>query len=373
MNKKNKTLMDDLLPVAIILILIFIGISGMKGLTARTSEALGEASEDLKGWRKLRTLYRCSLELDEITSVYISSDGSHPFDISAEDNASDVAAALEEANLIIDAQCFNDYLVYSGLDRKLQPGNYVLSAAMTIPQITKRITANEGKLVKFAFLTAMRLEEIAELVDAAGFAFSGEDFLQAATHYSPALHPTGGTSLEGYLLPGSYEMNRDISLNDFLGGFVGVFNQQVKPLEKEFAAHGLTLEQGVILASMIAREAMSPEEYARVASVFYNRYASGIKFASDPTVQYALGYDFENETWWKNPLSAEDLKTESLYNTYIAEGFPPAPICSPDFAVLKAAANPELTSYYYFRLRCDGSALHNFSVTFEEHEANACE
>lgn len=128
----------------------------------------------------------------------------------------------------------------------------------------------------------------------------------------------------------------------------------------------------MILASMVQREAMVTEEQPTIASVFLNRLASGMKMESDPTVQYALGYDMLKQTWWKNPLSTNDLQTDSRYNTYRYEGLPPGPISNPGIDALRAVAFPAQTGYYYFRALCDGSGRHAFAVTFEEHLNNAC-
>lgn len=372
MSKDKEKFIRGMLIPALILVLVVFGICALKAISSRTAEELGPITSDLHGLKKWQILYRCAGELDEMTLPANLSDGSHSFSIPYQATAVEVAEKLEEAGLISDAGLFLDYLVYSGMDSRLQPGNYVLSAALSIPQITKRLTANEGKLFTFAFLPGMRLEEIAELVDAAGFSFSGDDFLALARNYPTEKHPTGGTSLEGYLLPGSYEMNRDITLENFLGGFVGVFRQQISPLQMSFAAHGLSVPEAVTLASMITREAMSEEEYPLVASVFYNRIGAGMKLASDPTAQYALGYE-EGSGWWKSPMTTEDVSVDSPYNTYLSDGLPPTPICSPSAEALKAVADPADTDYYYFRVRCDGTPYHSFAVTFEEHQANACD
>ncbi|HET9907822.1 MAG TPA: endolytic transglycosylase MltG, partial [Anaerolineales bacterium] len=92
----------------------------------------------------------------------------------------------------------------------------------------------------------------------------------------------------------------------------------------------------------------------------------------DPTVQYALGYDILAQTWWKNPLSLQDLQFNSPYNTYIYVGLPPSPIANPSLESLRAVAFPAETTYYFFRAKCDGSGFHLFAVSFEEHLANAC-
>jgi UPF0755 protein len=109
-----------------------------------------------------------------------------------------------------------------------------------------------------------------------------------------------------------------------------------------------------------------------IASVYLNRWRIGMKLDADPTVQYALGYDFAAGKWWKNPLTLEDLQFDSAYNTYLYPGLPPTPISNPSLRSLQAVAAPAESIYYYFRAKCDGSGYHNFAETFEEHLRNGC-
>jgi len=109
-----------------------------------------------------------------------------------------------------------------------------------------------------------------------------------------------------------------------------------------------------------------------IASVFLNRMAINMKLDSDPTVQYAAGYQEGRGGWWTNPLSLADLQIDSPYNTYIYNGLPPGPISSPSLAAMQAVATPAQSPYYYFRAACDGSGRHNFARTFEEQVQNAC-
>jgi UPF0755 protein len=126
------------------------------------------------------------------------------------------------------------------------------------------------------------------------------------------------------------------------------------------------------MASIIQREAVVDTEMPLIASVFYNRLAAGMDLQTDPTVQYALGYNNAQGTWWTNPLSRDDLNFDSPYNTYIYYGLPPGPISNPGEAALDAVAYPAESKYYYFQARCDGSGLHNFAETFEQHQENYC-
>ena len=136
-----------------------------------------------------------------------------------------------------------------------------------------------------------------------------------------------------------------------------------------FDRHGLDVYQAVILASIVEREAIVEEEMPVIASVFYNRLASGMKLESDPTVQYAMGYQTATKQWWKSPVTLDEYQNvNSPYNTYLKAGLPPGPICSPSLAAIVAVLEPAQTDYLYFLGRGDGS--HVFAKTYEEHQQN---
>jgi UPF0755 protein len=139
-----------------------------------------------------------------------------------------------------------------------------------------------------------------------------------------------------------------------------------------FEKQGLTVYQAVTLASLVEREAVQNEEQPLIASVYLNRFKTGMKLDADPTVQYAIGFNFLQQTWWTSPLSLLDLQVNSVYNTYIYEGLPPTPIANPSLGALRAVAFPAETTYMFFRAKCDGSGFHEFSETFDEHLQNAC-
>ena len=105
-------------------------------------------------------------------------------------------------------------------------------------------------------------------------------------------------------------------------------------IKNNIEQQGLSLYQGVILASIIEREAIVEEEMPIIASVFINRLNIGMKLETDPTVQYALGFNPTQNTWWTNPLSFADLEIDSPYNTYLYAGLPPAPIANPSLAYI---------------------------------------
>jgi UPF0755 protein len=168
-------------------------------------------------------------------------------------------------------------------------------------------------------------------------------------------------------------MDKEISAEDFILMLVNQFDENLtNKIENGFAKQGLSLYEGVTLASIVQKEAIVDSEKAAIAGVFINRISASMRLETDPTVQYALGYSEKDKTWWKVPLSFDDLAVNSPYNTYQVDGLPPTPICNPGIDALRAVANPEQHGYYYFRAACDNSGLHLFATSLDEHIQNAC-
>ncbi|MFZ5819629.1 MAG: endolytic transglycosylase MltG [Chloroflexota bacterium] len=296
------------------------------------------------------------------------------FAIEPGESVPSVAIRLEEVGLIRSAAAFRDYLIYTGLDTSIQAGDYLLSPAQSVVDIARALQDATPSEVAFVILPGWRMEEIAASLPTSGLDILPDGFLAAAASAPLGLDfLPASVSAEGFLYPDAYIVPRDVTVDALVSGFLRNFGLHLTPdLREGFARQDLDVYQAVTLASIVQREAVHPEEAAHIASVFLNRLAIGMKLDSDPTVQYALGYNPAQATWWTNPLSAQDLQFDSSYNTYLYPALPPGPICNPSLDALRAVAFPADTPYYYFRARCDGSGLHDFSVTFEEHLQNGC-
>lgn len=111
-----------------------------------------------------------------------------------------------------------------------------------------------------------------------------------------------------------------------------------------------------------------------IASVYLNRLAADMPLQADPTVQYAVatrdGPSAASYNYWKSELTPADLEVNSPYNTYVASGLPPGPICNPGEASIKAVLQPAKTDFLYFVAKTDGSGEHLFARTLSEHNAN---
>lgn len=300
--------------------------------------------------------------------------GEQTFVVAPGEGVPSIAARLEEMGLIRSASAFRDYLVYSGLDTSVQAGEYRLSAALSIVDVARALQDAAPGEVIFVILPGWRVEEIAASLASSGLAAGAEDFLAVAGSVPGRVGELpAGASAEGYLYPDAYLLPRETTARELLEAALRNFSLHVTlELREGFARQGLDVPRAVILASLVQREAVQAEEGPLIASVFLNRLDLGMKLDSDPSVQYALGYNALQGTWWTNPLTGEHLKVDSPYNTYLYVGLPPGPIANPGLSALQAVAVPAQTPYYYFRARCDGSGLHAFAETFEQHLENGC-
>jgi UPF0755 protein len=297
------------------------------------------------------------------------------FVIDTGESVNSVAAHLQESGLIRDAESFRAYLIYSGLDTSIQAGEYKLSAGMSVIDIARELQDATSTEVEFVILPGWRMEEIAASLPTSGLSITPEEFLTLAqSPHSEFDFLAGAASSEGFLFPDSYIFPRNASVTEVLDTFIRNFALHLSiDMINGFEKQGLTVYQAVTLASIVEREAVHDEEKPIIASVYLNRLRIGMKLEADPTVQYALGYNFGQGTWWTNPLSLDNLQYDSPFNTYLYGGYPPAPIANPSLESLQAVAFPTETPYYFFRAKCDGSGYHSFAATFEEHVANGCQ
>lgn len=337
---------------------------------------VGPASPDLSFVERTALALHLAGRLPDLDRPAGNPDASLELVVVPGETARDVLARLHDADIVADPDLLRSYLRYLGLDRRVEAGGYELHGGMTVAEIAAALQAARPPEIVFTVPEGWRREQIADALPTAGFAFSPEEFL-LATESMVGLPPTLSVvsalpSLEGFLFPDTYRLEVDSVAEDLALAMARNFDRRVQAaLRSEMEATGLALIEAVILASIIEREAVLAEERPLIASVFLNRLGRGMRLETDPTVQYALGRQAGGE-WWKSPLSLDDLRVASPFNTYLHPGLPPAPICSPGIASLEAVARPAESDYLYFRAACDGSGRHRFSRTLEEHVAQAC-
>jgi UPF0755 protein len=357
---------------------LFIGVLywGLNSLSRRAVQTFGSPGIELNLVEQMTYSARLFMNEKNLIEPLDLSGQEQPFEVEMGESVNSIAFRLQELGIIRNADAFRLYLIYAGLDKGIQAGKYQLSPALNAIQIARTMQDATPSEVTFQILPGWRLDEIATALPTSGLQFSPASFLKAARRPDASILPVGFPnlkSLEGFMLPGEYHLKRDIPLEALLVTVLQQFDEQVpQDMRDAYKQHGLNLAEAVALASMVQREAMVEDEQPIIASVFYNRLAGGMRLESDPTVQFALGYNKKQATWWTNPLSSDDLQIDSPYNTYLNGGLPPGPICNPGISALRAVAFPAETPYYYFRARCDGSGKHSFTKTYQEHLQNAC-
>ena len=327
------------------------------------------------------TLYRVRLgwRQDELNRPFGSNDSPMRFEIAPGAAANGIAAALVKARLVSDSELFLDYARVKGFDRRFEAGVYFLNQTQTIPEIALALTDSSRSFIPFRILEGARIEELVPLIDSNHrFSFSGAEFLTLIDEgaalpadFAAWAGIPAGASLEGFMFPDTYQLPPNVTGEGLRQILLETFRRRVgEPLRGDALAAGYTLRDMVTLASIIEREAVWPDEHPVIASVYRNRLKIGMLLQADPTVQYGL------EGWrggWWPPITRSDYRqVSSPYNTYLHSGLPPGPIASPSLSAVRAAIYPSESNYYYFRARCDRSSYHNFAVTFDEHEQNAC-
>lgn len=256
-----------------------------------------------------------------------------------------VARILEAKRVLWSSVGFTAINRLTRLDRKLKPGKYLLRERMLAAEAIYRLVRGGADYVRVTIPEGWRLEQIGDRLEASSVT-SGPQFLSFAK----------SQQWEGYLFPTTYYLSKNMPAEAVARLMREEFDRQVLPVYKA-SGSPLDLDKVVVMASIIEREAVMDDEKPVVSSVYYNRFAHGMRLEADPTVQYALGH-------WKKGLTYKDLEIGSPFNTYKNNGMPPAPICSPGLASIKAALLPARTPYIYFVADYKGG--HTFHVTHDE-------
>jgi UPF0755 protein len=320
-----------------------------------------------------------AIRADELNRPVGSGNEPIIFKIETGQNAEEIANNLVVAGMLNDTDLFTTYLRYYGLDSQLAAGTFELNPGSTIPMLANTLLRAVPLSIDLRFLEGWRIEEMAEYIEVVQPAhIDPREFKRIVTQnassfvgnhdFLSSLPPD--ESLEGFLFPDTYTVPIDADASYLVELMLNNFDRLVTPsMRQSFGVQGLSVIEATTLASIVQREAVLSEEQPTMVSVFTNRLNAGMPLQTDPTVQFALGYQLDLDSWWKSPLSLSDLEIDSPYNTYLYFGLPPGPINNPGLSALEAVAFPEVTDYLFFVAGCDDDTAgsHVFSLSFEEH------
>ncbi|HEX9854758.1 MAG TPA: endolytic transglycosylase MltG [Acidimicrobiia bacterium] len=296
-------------------------------------------------------------------------------DVPPGSSARAIALLLEEQGVATAAD-FERAARNSGQADSLQAGRYLVLTGTDPDELVAIFVAgppDEGSY-RVTVIEGLRIEEMLgalaeqsqyELDDFANALRAGEVF----SPLLPAEAPEGSGDLarwEGLLAPDTYEFDVVATPEDILQRLATTLTDRVRAVDwSALEERGLTEYDGLVVASLIEREAKLDDDRPLIASVIVNRLDGDIALQIDATVIYALG---------ENPgrVLEDDLAVESPYNTYLNTGLPPTPISGVRNASLLAAANPADTAYFYYVV-VSADGRHGFSETLDEHNAKVAQ
>ncbi|WP_283678244.1 endolytic transglycosylase MltG [Lentilactobacillus sp. Marseille-Q4993] len=292
-----------------------------------------------------------------------------------------IGSILQNKKIVTSGMVF-DYYVKSNNLSNFRAGYYQLKPSMSLKQIAKNlqkggsdepIQSAKGKVLVAEGANVQQIgQRIAMTTD-----FSQADFIklmkndrfanQLAKKYPQLLTSavkSKGTRypLEGYLFPATYEVKKNMSLQQLVDQMVAKTNQVMTPYYSQIKKKKMTVQHFMTLASLVEKEGSKQADRRKMAGVFLNRIAINMPLQSDISVLYAINK--ESKT-----LTNKDLKVNSPYNLYKNTGYGPGPFANPSLSSIKAVLNPAQRSkkYLYFVADTKSGKIY-YSRTYVEHQ-----
>ena len=277
------------------------------------------------------------------------------FRITQGEGSSAVADDLEAKHLIRSSLAFKVFLKFHGLVGKIEAGDFQLSPAMSTEKIIEVLSNGEKEGVSVTLLEGWRDEEEAAALNEK-LGIKDAEFMDLAK--------------QGYMFPDTYQFAKDVTAEEVVQTLRQNFDTKYTPeLQSKIEKLGLTPEQGVILASIVEREARSAGVKQMVASILLKRLNMGMALDADATIQYALGYSEQEKNWWRKDITTDDLQIDSPFNTYTHVGLPPTPISNPGLVSIQAVADADpSTPYLYYYHDAEGNSY--YEKTLDQHNAD---
>jgi UPF0755 protein len=253
---------------------------------------------------------------------------------------------LAEEGAIRSAFWFKVYTYLEGSASDLKAGTYLVEPDMSYANLVDRfVDGTIGEDISLTIPEGYTSKQIGETV--------AERFNITLAQWNAA-----DLSNEGYLFPDTYRFLPEVTAAEIVEKMRSTFNKKTADLEP----YGeYSMNDWVIIASILEREVQSGDDMAMVADIIYKRLDIGMALQMDSTVNYFTGKDTPS-------ISFADRDIDNPYNTYLYPGLPPGPISNPGLAALVGAAQPESNDYFYFLTDAEGNV--HYAVTYDEHLAN---
>ncbi len=284
------------------------------------------------------------------------------FEIEQGENASIISARLEDEGLIKSDRGFLKYLKNEELTTEIVTGRFIMTKSMTGIEIADTITTASSGNIVFTIPEGWLIRDIDEALFDLGLTYEGE-FRQCAEMCDFSDYWFWNEYTEGFLFPDTFFLSHDtFDTETFIRRLLDNFESKVLTPANISAidASGRTLEEIVIVASIIEKEVRIDKDRAMVSDIIWRRLDAGWMLGMCSTINYITG---------ETEITYEDIQIDNAYNTRIYAGLPPTPISNPGLASIEAAIYPETNPYWFFLNATDtGETI--YSITNEEHEIN---
>lgn len=278
----------------------------------------------------------------------------------------DLINNLERNEQLNNVASFKLLAVHLGLIKKVKPGRYKLHKNESNYAIIRKLRNGEQEPVKLVINKLRTQNDFLKFMHEKTEADTAA--LKQLLNNNTFLAKWGlntSTAMAG-IVPDTYEIWWNSTATKTLEKLFGYYKKYWNETRIQQAkALGLSNLEVITLASIVEEETNKHDEKARIASVYLNRLAKGMKLQADPTVKFALN-DFGIKR-----VTHYHTQTTSPYNTYANTGLPPGPICTPSKITIEAVLKPENTKFIYFCAKEDFSGYHSFAENYDEHLTNA--
>ncbi len=287
------------------------------------------------------------------------------FEVMRGESFRSIGARLSQEALIRSITVFKIYSFLTGSASKFQPGVYSLASTMSVPEIVNALKEGGVTQATVRIIEGTTLRDIDAALAEAGVTRAGAivnfPIATVRDHYPFLAH---ATSLEGFLFPDTYHFSRDAAPETVVKKFLDTFEVKAWPLLSEKA----DWYRSLILASYLEKEVVTMRDRRLVAGILLKRISIAMPLQVDATIVYAK-CGGALKACSGAALTAQDLKINSPYNTYLHRGWTPTPIGNPGKDAIQAAVTPLVSAYLYYLSTPDQQTI--FSRTLQEHNTSS--
>lgn len=260
----------------------------------------------------------------------------------------DIAVALEKERVVRSAPALEIIVRAMGGGRSVHAGDYLFRTPRNSWRIARALVAGDYGIepVRIHIPAGATVEDMATIFEKRMLRFDRNAFTVRALPY------------EGYLYPDTYFFLPTAREDVLVDTLRETFTAKTAAIMPDIEHFGKPLDEVVVMASLLEREASNYEDKRKIAGVLWRRMDIGMPLQVDATFVYIIGKG-------SNQLTLEDLQYDSPYNTYKNKGLPPGPIASPSIDSIRAAIDPAKHTYLFYL--ADKSGITHFSATYEEH------